>query len=75
MRYTAHFYNAAGQFSFFRYAFRSTADACEDACDELSKPTRVGYRAEVHARLGIGQPSVIVATVNSDGIINYPKSS
>ena len=71
MRYSTHYYNERGEFSFFRLGFLAQADAEQDACDELTLPTRVGYRAEVRARAMPLDKSIIVAHVAPTGEITY----
>jgi hypothetical protein len=70
-RIAIHFYNAKGEFSFFRLGYRSQSDAEQDAVDELVLPTRAGYRAEVRARVSFTAESIILAHVACNGEITY----
>ena len=71
MRYSTHYYNERGEFSFFRLDFATQADAEQDACDELALPTRAGYHAHVQKRPHIWAPAVIVSYINCKGEITY----
>lgn len=70
-RLSIHFYNAKGEFSFFRLGYRNQSDAVEDAVDELILPTRTGYRAEVRSRTSFKEESIILARVACNGEITY----